>query len=150
MPLPASSTMTRHVVAAPPELSLQVAWDAMQEHRIRHMPVVKDGRLVGLLSDRDVLRYAQALDEALLVPDVPVGEVMTLEVLTCAVATPVSAVARTFIEEKIDAMPVVDAERRLLGLVTSTDLLSLLTDHEEAKILPFHFRVTVAERARSA
>jgi hypothetical protein len=52
----ASTTMTRNVIVVPPELALVTAWHLMIRERIRHLPVVRAGALLGMRSDRDVLR----------------------------------------------------------------------------------------------
>ena len=48
------------------------------------------------------------------------------------------------LEHKIDSIPIVDYSGSLTGLVTSTDLLALLVDHDEAQMLPFDFRLRTA------
>jgi len=141
----AATTMTRDVVCVPAELSLAKAWDLMQELRIRHLPVVQGGFLVGILSDRDVLLRSNTspgmFDDADLV-----GHAMTPSPRTCLAQTSVSQIARTMIEHKIDALPVVAVgnEGRVIGLVTSTDLLWLLVDGSDADVLPILFNMRLA------
>jgi CBS domain-containing protein len=145
----ASRTMTRDVVIVPPELSLEAAWRMMSRMRVRHLPVVRAGALIGMLSDRDVLaRGTRRDDGSLYVPlDVVVGEVMTpTPIETCEPSTDVHDLVRTMTEKKIDAVPVVKG-LRLIGLVTSTDLMLLLLDSEERQPLPFEFRLVEDPRA---
>lgn len=138
----ASDGMTRNVVVVAPELTLDAAWQAMQLRRIRHLPVVVGGRLVGILSDRDVLVRARLEPGgALAVPRMPVGEAMTSTPITCEATTSVRDLVRIMVDEKIDALPVLTVSGRLVGLVTSTDLLGLLVDGEASRALPFEFRV---------
>ncbi len=54
--------MTRDVIVVPPELTLDAAWRIMTRERIRHLPVVRAGALIGMLSDRDVLVHAKTGD----------------------------------------------------------------------------------------
>jgi len=134
----ASEPMTRRVVVVPPELSLRAAWDTMERERFRHLPVVQGGVLVGILSDRDVLIRSRPGD----VPVSPVGEAMSPAPFVCRPDTDVTDLVRLMTEEKIDAVPVVDAADRLVGLVTSTDLMLLLIQLDEAKTpLPFEFEL---------
>jgi acetoin utilization protein AcuB len=141
----AFTTMTRKVVVAPPRLPLDAAWRVMVERRIRHLPVVEGRRLVGMLSDRDVLLRATLDDDGrVIVPGVEVAFAMTPAPLVCAPLTSVSDLARTMIDRKIDAIPVVEGER-LVGLVTSTDLLALLVEDETKQPLPFDFDLEDAE-----
>lgn len=141
--------MTRDVIVVPPELTLANAWRVMTRERIRHLPVVRAGALIGMLSDRDVLgRGTMGRDGILHIePHEVVAEAMTPTPLTtCEASTDVGELARRMIEDKIDAIPVVHG-LRLVGLVTSTDLLSLLLDRSEAVPLPFDFRLIEDPRA---
>ncbi len=133
--------MTRNVLVAPAGLPLQTAYDLMTRSRIRHLPVTAGGALVGMLSDRDLLLAAgvDALGQ-LQFPDRSVAELMTPSPLTCEASTSVSDLAQRMIDEKIDALPVMSGTR-LVGLVTSTDLLQLLVDREEHRVLPFRFEL---------
>jgi acetoin utilization protein AcuB len=146
-----AAAMTREVVTVPPELALSACWSIMQRRRIRHLPVVAHARLVGILSDRDVLLRSRA-DQAGLVPDAMSAEqAMTAVPVTCRASTTVAEAASLMIEQKIDALPVVDASGHLTGLVTSTDLLSLLTEDEHLRHeLPFVFRVVQLTTAEAA
>ena len=139
----ASIPMTRDVLTVPPELTLDVAWGIMTRQHIRHLPVVRAGALIGMLSDRDILtRGSLHKDGTLHVPQtLVVGEAMTATPLeTCEASTSVSDLARIMVEKKIDAIPVVRG-LHLVGLVTTSDLLELLIEREEARPLPFDFRL---------
>jgi CBS domain-containing protein len=144
----ASSTMTRDVVCVPPELPLARAWALMQDMRVRHLPVVQHGALVGMLSDRDVLLRAVADERGhAIVDDGVVGAAMTMQPRTCHPSTSVSLIAQTMIDDKIDALPVVSEldRKKVIGLVTSTDLLWLLID-DNARVLPIDFSVRTVSR----
>ena len=141
--------MTRDVIVVPPELTLANAWRVMTRERIRHLPVVRAGALIGMLSDRDVLARGTMGKDGILdvAPHDIVGEAMTpTPLVTCDASTNVSELARRMTEEKIDAIPVVNG-LRLVGLVTSTDLLTLLLDRGEGVPLPFEFRLIEDPRA---
>ena len=145
----AASTMTRDVVCVPTELPLRRAWELMQQMRVRHLPVVSNGALVGVLSDRDLLlRSATDLKGRVVVGDGVVGEAMALEPRVCHPSTSVSALAQTMIDHKIDALPVVSEAdlKRVVGLVTSTDLLWLLIDAANVNALPIDFNLHAASK----
>lgn len=132
--------MTRRVVVVPPRLSLDLAWDVMRQQHIRHLPVVEGGALLGILSDRDVLLRARLSDDGtMIVPSTAVAHAMTPSPAVCAPDDSVSSIVRVMTERKIDALPVLDGRGRLAGLVTSTDLLLLLVEPDEARPLPFTF-----------
>ncbi len=137
----AKNAMTRRVVVVGPDTSVVKAWELMVTLRIRHLPVVREGLLLGILSDRDVLLHASVKGESIEAPAIPVAEVMSPFPFVCEPSTHVADIVRTMTEEKIDAMPVLDSEERLVGLVTSTDLLLLLVQYDEARPLPFEWEI---------
>ncbi len=133
--------MTRRVVVVGPDTSLATAWDLMLTLRIRHLPVVRDGLLLGIVSDRDALLHSAVEGEKIVAPAIPVAELMSPFPFVCDPSTTVADIVRTMTEQKIDAMPVLDPEDRLVGLVTSTDLLLLLIQYDEARPLPFEWEL---------
>jgi CBS-domain-containing membrane protein len=95
----------------------------MQKHRIRHLPVVgAGGVLTGIVAERDLL---VAADHYLTSP-VDVARIMTRQVVTIGDTTPVLEAAMLMIERKISSLPIVDQSRKLLGIITETDLLRAL------------------------
>ena len=130
-----STVMTRDVVVVLPTVTAGVAARMMQRLRIRHLPVVEDGRLVGILSDRDLLKHP---------PEARCADAMTAAPVTCLSNASVSQVAKLMLEHKIDSIPIVSYSGTLTGLVTSTDLLALLVEQHEAQLLPFDFRLRTA------
>ena len=136
----AAEPMTRKVFVVTPDTSLPAAWELMSRERFRHLPVVSGGTLVGILSDRDILARATKEPDRILVPDIRAGDAATPWPYVCDPQTDVCDLVRMMIEKKIDAVPVVDEAKQLVGLVTSTDLLLLLIPRDEAKMpLPFVF-----------
>lgn len=137
--------MTREVQCILPETPLARAWALMKELGVRHLPVTRDGRLVGLLSDRDLLARGLIVHEGT-VPafgTLAAGEVMSLNPIVCPQGAPVSRIAYLMIEHQIDSVPIVSVDNQVVGLVTSTDLMSLLLKEKTAE-LPFTFRVSSA------
>ncbi|MEO8875113.1 MAG: CBS domain-containing protein [Polyangiaceae bacterium] len=137
--------MTRDVIVAPPRLAIAEAWKALRRENIRHLPITQDGLLVGIVSDRDFLIAGRIhASGEIAFPEQTVAEIMTMKPIVCSPTSTVADAARLMTSKKIDALPVV-AKDRLIGLVTSTDLLLLLVDHAPAEALPFEFRVKEAE-----
>jgi len=142
--------MTRDVIVVPPELSLDAAWAVMRRENVHHLPVVRGGELLGMLSDRDVLRRATAgKGEELLVPSTPVGEAMTPAPIVCEANVSLGHLVRLMAEQRIDAIPIVTHSKRLLGLVTSTDLLFSLVGFDDTRPLPIKFELRRAEIAKA-
>src|SRR5215467_7880950 len=116
-------------VTLKPEDTLDLASDVISLGRIRHIPVVEDGRLVGLLSERDLMgaaattifRLKQRSKSALL-KSVLVKDVMKRKVVTVKPNTSIKETAHLMKKKKIGCVPVVD-EGNLVGLVTTTDIL---------------------------
>lgn len=140
-----SEAMTKVVLVMAPEESLREAYKLMKEHSIRHIPVMEDGRAIGILSDRDVLLCAK-LDDigGVVVPDMPVGEAMSRHPYVCKEGTKVSEVIKVMKKMKIDSILVEGKARSLSGLITSSDLMSLLEGILEEKAtynIPYDFKI---------
>lgn len=140
----AARIMTREVTCVSPKMPLATAGALMSHLQVRHLPVTLDGKLVGVLSDRDLLRRGQRGEGGEVVfPAVSCGEVMTTRPVACIGKTPVSRLAALMLEHHIDCVPIVTADNRLVGIVTSADLLELLTEPEQgAQVLPFDFTLS--------
>ena len=117
----------KHMSAPPITISedtdFKSALGLMQKHRIRRLPVVDAGEvLTGIVAERDLL---VAADRYLSSP-VDVARIMTRQVVTVGDTTPVVDAAELMMERKIGGLPVVDPSRKLLGIITETDLLKAL------------------------
>jgi acetoin utilization protein AcuB len=117
--------MTSPAVAIPAGTTLQDAYRTMQERGIRHLPVVEENGLVGVVTDRDLRLATSALALSPFPPGSPVSTVMAREPLTASPADPVEEAARIMRERKIGCLPVVDDDQ-LVGIITGLDLLDAL------------------------
>jgi acetoin utilization protein AcuB len=123
---------SREPVTVPPDAALDVAAALMERCRLRHLPVAVAGRLLGMVSDRDVKRALGGSrprlrrDPAGPLVDrrepMIVSDVMSRPALSVPPDTAMATVARVMIAEKISSLPVV-RDDRLVGLITETDLL---------------------------
>jgi len=125
--------MTAQVSTIEHDAKLLDAVLMLRSSGFRHLPVVKDGRLAGLLSDRDVQRAAPSLfgevtqeEYNRIFETTPVYRVMARETVTVTPDTPISEAVSLMREHKYGALPVVDADGRLAGIVTTIDCLRLL------------------------
>ncbi len=130
--------MTQKPITAIPEEGVKNTFDLLQKYGIRQIPVVKDGRLVGIVTDRD-------LRIALLRPTLKVGEVMSSNPVTIIEDAPVEEAARIICNRKFNALPVVSKTGELVGIITVTDILdsliNLLGFHEE----PVRVKIKISE-----
>lgn len=135
--------MTVNVTSISPEEKIENAWALMKRLNVRHLLLGSRGELYGILSDRDLLLHARRdIDGTMKFPALTAGDATTFHPITCQPTASVGRVARMMIEHKIDAVPVVDSHGKLMGLVTSTDLLGLVADQEQdAGSLPFTFEL---------
>ena len=123
--------MTQDLVTLSPEASVAEALTLCRERRIRHIPIVGEGRLVGIVSDRDLRDASPALgdaDRASTLQEIRLGDVMTQEVSTANPQDPIENAAQEMYELKIGSLPVVaeEDEEKLLGIVTSSDVMRAL------------------------
>lgn len=125
--------MTRELTTLPHDATLLDAVLLMRSSGFRHVPVVNGNKLVGLLSDRDVQRASPSIFGKMtpeeynrIFETTPLVKVMAKEPVTVTPATPVTEVVKMMYERKFGSVPVVEGEK-LVGIVTTTDLLGLLS-----------------------
>jgi CBS domain-containing membrane protein len=124
--------MTSDVVTLTEDETLAHAQRCMARGRIRHLPVVHEGRLVGLITHRDLLAASFSIfaevassEQRRIFDTVRVVEAMHRDVVTVSPELSVSKAARILLENKYGCLPVVDDEQQLLGIVTEADFLRL-------------------------
>jgi acetoin utilization protein AcuB len=131
--------MTKDPVTAAPGMSIKAAWRLLQERRIRHLPVVDAGKLVGIVTDRDLRRVLPSPATSLevhelnyLLDKMTLGEVMTKDIITTTPFSRIPDAARTMLRNRIGALPVVEGGK-LVGILSQTDVLEALTSAAEAQ-----------------
>ncbi len=117
--------MQRPVQTIVPDATLAAAYRLMQARAIRHLPVVDEGRLVGIITDRDLRLATSALHPHPFPPDARVVSVMQRRVVTATPLDPVEEAARLMRMRRIGCLPVLDGDE-LVGIVTVTDLLEAM------------------------
>jgi acetoin utilization protein AcuB len=134
--------MTRNPVTVTPRNAIRTAINLMREGGYRRLPVVDRGRLVGIITDRDLRRAAnspfvvreQWYDNFIL-DHIEVGSCMTPNPMTIEPNASIAEAARLMRNHKIGGLPVV-AEGQLVGIVTETDLLDFLIETLAAEAAP--------------
>lgn len=122
--------MTRDVVTVGPEAGANEAWGLCREKNIRHLPVVDGGRLVGIVSDRDLRDVSPPRgtgDQENTLAWVRVRDIMTASIITAHPLDTIDHAARAIYENRINCLPVV-ADGELAGIITSSDLVKILVE----------------------
>ena len=121
-------SMTRGVVVLSPETTAGEALALCRERRIRHLPVLKEGRLAGIVSDRDLRSAAPALGDpgrASALEKIQVSDFMTRDVVSARPDDPIEEAANKMRERRIGCLPVVE-DGTLVGILTSSDVMEAL------------------------
>jgi len=133
-----SEIMNRDLITVDKQASLRRARRILDQHRIRHLLVVDDKRLVGIVTDRDLRQAAPSSKSPLTISErqefmdeLKVLEVMSRKLITASPTTTIREAARVMVREKIGCLPVVDGNQ-LVGIVTQADLLEMLVRGEQA------------------
>lgn len=126
--------MMRNPVCVSEDDSMKKAMDLLKEREIRHLPVVKGEKLVGILSERDIKQASPSPATALeireiyyLLDRITVKQIMTRRPYTISPSAPIEEAALIMREKKIGCLPVVDGGR-LVGILTETDILDAFLD----------------------
>ena len=126
--------MSHPVISIPPDLPIVDALNLMKRERIRRTPVVKDGKLVGIVSDKDLLNASPSPATSLsvwemnyLLSKITVRDVMTRQVMTVTEDTAIEQAARIMADNKIGGLPVVRGDS-VVGIITETDLFKIFLE----------------------
>jgi CBS domain-containing protein len=133
--------MSRPAINAPATMTLPEARQLMRERRIRRLPVVDAaGRLVGIVTEGDINRVSDShvtdvRDYNLYhrVADLPIGEIMTREVVTVTPDTLIMDVARRLLDHRIGGVPVVQGEQ-IVGVITESDLFRMIVSAQTIEL----------------
>ncbi|MDP4978594.1 MAG: CBS domain-containing protein [Desulfobacterales bacterium] len=127
-----SRSMTQKVITTGPEADVFDAYEKMSQNRIRHLPVIDaDGRLIGIVTDRDIrsaLPYSMIKDpirtaEAKKVKNLKVMDIMTADPKTIGPHHTIQDALVLIQDLRVGALPVVDKEGKLKGILSVRDLL---------------------------
>lgn len=113
--------MTAHSYSIAPEEPLTAACAQMQQHKIRSLPVIEDGKLLGIVTDRDVRTHLKYLEST------TARQAMTTALLTVTPNTSIWDAARILRERKIGALPVL-RDSAVVGMISTSDLLEALIE----------------------
>ena len=150
-----SGWMTIKVFTVGPDDHLSDALSLMKEKRIKHVPVVKNGRLQGMVSDRDIKEFSPSRATSLdiyelhyLLAKTRIKEVMHPKVLTTTPNTPVEEAAMIMLDDGIGCLPVLDGEN-LVGIISDRDIFRAMVDITGIRHGGHRICVTIEDRPGS-
>jgi len=115
-----SEWMERKLITIDRKTTIQEAISLMKKHSIRHLPVIEEGRLVGLVTEGDMRQVFVAS----LIEELSIDDVMIKDPITVKVDAEIDDAARLIHYNKIGGLPVVDEGQRLLGIITVADIMA--------------------------
>lgn len=126
--------MNSDPITVGPQDSFRHAVNLVRQRGIRHLPVVDGGRLVGIVTDRDIRRASPSPATSLevhelhyLLEKLKVCDIMTAKVITVTPETPIEEAARLMLHHRIGSLPVLRGSE-LVGIITETDILRAFVD----------------------
>jgi CBS domain-containing protein len=134
----AKDIMTASPCCCSPNDSVQDVARTMRDHDCGAVPIIDKGRMVGIVTDRDltVRALAAGLDS-----ESRVADVITREPASCDADAELSEVERVMSDQQVRRIPIVDADKRVVGIVSQADLARALvdgravTEHEVALVV---------------
>jgi acetoin utilization protein AcuB len=126
--------MSHPVISVSPDTPISEALNLMKEESIQRMPVIKNGRLIGIVADTDLLNAAPSPATSLsmwelnyLLSKITVKDVMSKNVRTVTEDTPIEEAARVMGDNQIGGLPVIRGDE-VVGMITETDLFKIFLE----------------------
>ena len=145
--------MSHPVISVSPDMSAMDALAMMRSDHIRRAPVVHDGKLVGIVSEKDLLNASPSSATLLsvweinyLVSKIKVKDVMTKQVLTTTEDTPIEEAARVMVDHKVGGLPVL-RDKKVVGIITETDVFKVMLEMMGARQRAVRASVVVPNKA---
>ncbi len=144
--------MSHPIISVTPDIPITTALNIMRQENVRRTPVIKDGELIGIVSDRDLLNASPSPATSLsiwemnyLISKITVGDVMSKDVLTITTDTPIEHAARIMADNKIGGMPVLK-DGKVVGVITETDLFKIFLEIMGARDIGIRVTALITEK----
>lgn len=144
--------MSRPVISVSPDAPINEVLAMFKKEHIRRAPVMKNGKLVGIVSERDLLNASPSSATTLsvwelnyLISKVKVKNVMSKKVITVTRDTPIEEAARILADKRIGGVPVVDGDR-VVGMITETDLFKIFLELMGARDKGIRVTATIEDK----
>ncbi len=136
--------------------SIMKATQIMKENNIRRIPVVRDRRLMGIISDRDIKEAAPSKATSLdvhelyyLLSEIKIKDIMTPDPITLKENDSVEKAAVIMLENRISGMPIVDDNNQVIGIITETDVFKVMVSITGAYRSPIQLAFDMEDRPGS-
>ena len=145
--------MTRRPITVGEDASVNEALELMHREHIRRLPVVdKEGKLVGIVSELDLLKVSPSPATTLSIYEIPyllarikMRDIMTRDVITVTEDTPLEEAARIMADNKIGGLPVMRGDK-LVGIITETDIFKIFLEMLGGRETGVRITLTVPEK----
>jgi acetoin utilization protein AcuB len=144
--------MSRPVISVSPDMPINECLAMFRKEHIRRAPVIKDGKLLGIVSERDLLNASPSSATTLsiwelnyLISKVTVKNVMARKVITVDKDTPIEEAARIMADKKIGGVPVTNGSS-VVGIITETDLFKIFLELMGARQKALRVTATIADK----
>lgn len=131
-----SQIMTTEIIAANPNNKFSQVFQFFSEKEINHMPVVEDGKLLGIISNKDMMKHVykyiivqKKIDITALDIEVKLVDIMTKNIVTAHEDITLVEVKDLFAKAHFNCLPIVSGEDKLVGIVTPKDLMKMKVIH---------------------
>ena len=135
--------MTKHPVTVSSATKVDEAIHLLKKHNIRRLPVVDDGKLVGIVTDKDLMRVTPSAATTLakyeinsLLAGISIGEIMSKSVISVNESAPIEEAALLMSRNRVSGLPVTSDVGAVVGVITETDIFDAfvnIMDLEEGK-----------------
>lgn len=139
--------MSHPVITVPPNIPITKAHELMARENINQCPVVKNSKMVGLITEKDILKAYPSSATSLavweiasLIEKIKVEDIMLKSFQTVEEDTPIELAARILVDHKISALPVVRG-KELVGIITETDIFRIMLEMLGARRSGIRFSV---------
>lgn len=149
--------MTTSVISAKEDSSMLKVSKLMKEHGIKRVPVVDDEmKLIGIVSDRDIKEASPSKATTLdihelsyLLSELKIRDIMTKEPVSVSPMDTIEQVALIMLEKKLTGLPVIDWERKLVGMITEADIFKIFTEISGVRRGGIQFALELSEEPGS-
>ncbi len=149
--------MTTAVISAKEDASMLKVSKLMKEHGIKRVPVVDDEmKLIGIVSDRDIKEASPSKATTLdihelsyLLSELKIKDIMTKEPVSVSPMDTIEQVALIMLEKKLTGLPVVDWEKKLVGMITEADIFKIFTEISGVRRGGIQFALELSEEPGS-